>query len=301
MLDLTRLRLLDEFARRGSIAETAVALGYSASAVSQQLATLEREAGAALLDRTARSARLTDAGQRLAVRATQILAAVEAAEAEIAARASTPAGPVVVAAFPAAAIAFAPTLTRQHQANPDLTLVMRQTPAECRLTDIRAGHVDIALDADWTGQPPDSSDGYTRLHLSRQTLLLAVPATHRLADPSEPVEVTALRDETWIAMPPQEPARQALDRFLGSPQQIRWEFEGLATIVALVSQGIGIALVPPVALAGRHHGVVTRELPAPAPTFDVYAVTRTAALRNPAVAATLAALRKAAAETDGSG
>jgi DNA-binding transcriptional LysR family regulator len=304
MLDLTRLRLLDEFARRGSIAETAVALGYSASAVSQQLATLEREAGAALLDRTARSARLTDAGQRLAVRATQILAAVEAAEAEIAARASTPAGPVVVAAFPAAAIAVAPTLIRQLQAYPDLTLVMRQTPAECRLTDIRAGHVDIALDADWTGQPPDSgpdsSDGYTRLHLSRQTLLLAVPATHRLADPNEPVEVTALRDETWIAMPPQEPARQALDRFLGSPQQIRWEFEGLATIVALVSQGIGIALVPPVALAGRHHGVVTRELPAPAPTFDMYAVTRTAALRNPAVAAALAALRKAAADTDAS-
>src|SRR5215211_999848 len=104
MLDLTRLRLLDEFARRGSIAETAVALGYSASAVSQQLATLEREAGAALLDRTAR-------GPRLAVRAAQILAAIQAAEAEIAARATTPAGPVVVAAFPAAAVAFAPTLT----------------------------------------------------------------------------------------------------------------------------------------------------------------------------------------------
>jgi len=302
MLDLTRLRLLDEFARRGSIAETAVALGYSASAVSQQLATLEREAGAALLDRTARSARLTDAGHRLAVRAAQILAAVQAAEAEIAAQASTPTGPVVVAAFPAAAVAFAPTLTRQLRAYPDLTLVMRQTPAECRLTDIRAGHVDIALDVDWTGQPPDSgSDGYTRLHLSRQALLLIVPGTHRLADPTEPIEVAALREETWIATPPQEPARQALDRFLGSPLRVRWEFEGLATIVALVAQAAGIALVPPVALAGTHHGIVTRELPAPAPTFDVYAVTRTAALRNPAVAATLAALRKAAADTDAPG
>lgn len=298
MLDLTRLRLLGEFARRGSIAETAVALGYSASAVSQQLATLEREAGAALLDRTARSARLTDAGQRLAARAAQILAAVEAAEAEIAERSSTPAGPVVVAAFPAAAVAFAPTLTRQLQAYPDLTLVMRQTPAECRLTDIRAGHVDIALEVDWTGQPPatgpDSANGYTRLHLSRQPLLLAVPATHRLADPTEPIAVTALREETWIATPSQEPSRQALERFLGGPQRVRWEFEGLGTIAALVAQAVGIALIPAMALAGRYHGIVTRELPAPAPVFDVYAVTRTAALRNPAIAATLAALRMAA-------
>src|SRR5262245_36087809 len=100
MYDLTRLRLLDEFARRGSIAETAVALGYSASAVSQQLSTLEREAGAALLDRTARRARLTDTGRRLAEHAAHILAAVEAAEADIAVRAGTPAGAVVVAAFP---------------------------------------------------------------------------------------------------------------------------------------------------------------------------------------------------------
>src|SRR4029453_17516554 len=113
MVDPPRLRLRDEFARRGSIVETAAALGYSTSAVSQQLATLEREAGATLLDRTARSARLTDAGRRLATHAGRTLAAVQAAEADIAARAATPAGNVVVAAFPAAAVAFAPTLTSQ--------------------------------------------------------------------------------------------------------------------------------------------------------------------------------------------
>jgi DNA-binding transcriptional LysR family regulator len=306
MLDLTRLRLLDEFARRGSIAETAVALGYSASAVSQQLATLEREAGAALLDRTARSARLTDAGRRLAERAAHILAAVEAAEAEIAVRAAIPAGPVVVAAFPAAAVAYAPTLTRQLSAYPDLTLVMRQTPPECRLTDLRAGEIDIALNVDWSSQPPDSgSDGYTRLHLRRETLLLAVPPTHRLADPAEPIDLAALRDETWIAAPPEEPSRQALDRFLHDPREpqprarrIQWEFEGLATIVALVARSVGIALIPPIALAGRDD-VAVRKLPPPAPAFDVYAITRTTALRNPAVAATLAALRKAAAADTG--
>jgi len=74
MLDTHRLRLLSEFARRGSIAATAAALGYTPSAVSQQLTALEREAGAVLLDRTARSAELTDAGRRLADHARRILA-----------------------------------------------------------------------------------------------------------------------------------------------------------------------------------------------------------------------------------
>src|SRR6266536_1007483 len=99
MLDLHRLRLLREFARRGSIAATAAALGYTPSAVSQQLSTLEREAGLPLLDRTARSAELTDAGRRLAERAVDILAMVEAAETELSEQAGTPSGRVVVTAF----------------------------------------------------------------------------------------------------------------------------------------------------------------------------------------------------------
>jgi hypothetical protein len=76
---------------------------------------------------------------------------------------------------------------------------------------------------------------------------------------------------------------------------VQWEFEGLATIVALVARAVGIALIPPIALADHRDDVVVRQLPPPAPALDIYAVTRTTALRNPAVAATLAALRKAAA------
>src|ERR1700760_352798 len=98
MLDLHRLRLLKEFAARGSIAATAGALGYTASAVSQQLASLEREAGAALLDRTARRAELTDTGRRLADYAERILALVEEAEAGVAARDQHPPGRVGVRA-----------------------------------------------------------------------------------------------------------------------------------------------------------------------------------------------------------
>ena len=92
MLDLHRLRLLQEFAARGSIARTAAVLGYTPSAVSQQLATLEREAGTALLDRSARRAELTDAGRRLAGHAERILAMVEEAETDLSAEAHEPAG-----------------------------------------------------------------------------------------------------------------------------------------------------------------------------------------------------------------
>src|ERR1700735_4320008 len=106
MLDIRRLRMLHEFAARGSIARTADALGYTPSAVSQQLAVLEREAGTPLLDRTARSAGLTDAGRRLALHAELILAMVEQAESELSAQAAQPSGRVVVTAFPSAAGAF---------------------------------------------------------------------------------------------------------------------------------------------------------------------------------------------------
>ena len=112
MLDLHRLRLLREFAVRGSIARTATVLGYTPSAVSQQLAALEREAGTALLDRSARRAELTDAGRRLASHAERILAMVEEAETDLSAGATEPAGRVVATAFPSAAVAFAPALAR---------------------------------------------------------------------------------------------------------------------------------------------------------------------------------------------
>lgn len=126
MLDLRRLQILREFAEHGTIAATAQALDYTASAVSQQLSTLEREVGASLLDRTARSAELTDTGRLLAEQAEQILAMVEAAEAALAAQTDTPRGRVTVTAFPTAAVAFAPRLAQSLRRHERMQLVLRQ-------------------------------------------------------------------------------------------------------------------------------------------------------------------------------
>ncbi len=301
MLDLHRLRLLQEFAARGSIARTAAVLGYTPSAVSQQLAALEREAGTALLDRSARRAELTDSGRRLAGHAERILAMVEEAETDLSARAAE-AGRVVATAFASAAVAFAPALARSLRAHPRLTLVLRQTGARDGLRQVRSGEVDVAIVDDWTSRlAEDIETGgsiLTCCHLIRDQLVLVVPRAHPAADPGREVDLRALRHEPWLAAPAGESSRQAVDRLLaavGVTPPVLSEFEGMSTMVALVARGIGIAILPRMAVAAAERRVAVRDLPHGLDLArDIYAVARTASVRRPAVAVIVTALRDAA-------
>ena len=239
MLDVHRLRLLAVFAERGSIAATAAALGYTPSAVSQQLATLEREAGAALLDRTARSAELTGAGRRLAEHARRIQAMVEAAEADLSAQAAEPEGRVVVTAFPTAAVAFAPALARSLRDHPGLTLLLRQTQRGEGLRPVSSGEADIALVDDWSGRLPHQSIGQrgqlnqpsqrgllSYYRLIRDPLVLVAPRSHPVASQAR-VQLRTLREEAWMATPAGEPSRQAMDLLFanhGGAPPVSWEF-----------------------------------------------------------------------------
>ncbi len=308
MLDIRRLRMLHEFATRGSIARTADALGYTPSAVSQQLAVLEREAGTPLLDRTARSAGLTDAGRRLAAHAERILAMVEEAEADLSAHAAQPSGRVVVTAFPSAAVAFAPALARSLRAHPQLSLLLRQSsPAEGLLL-VRTGEVEVAIVDDWTGRLAANMDAaagtdhgqgvLSYYHLVRDPLVLVMARGHRAADPDRPVDLRALRNEPWLAAPSSEPSRQAADRLLaavGLTPPVPSEFEGLGTVANLVARGLGIAIMPRLAVGAYERRVVIRELPAGLDLArDVFAVARTASMLRPSVAVILSSLRGAA-------
>ncbi len=277
-------------------------LGYTPSAVSQQLAALEREAGIALLDRSARRAELTDAGRRLAGHAERILAMVEEAETDLSARAQEPAGRVVVTAFPSAAVAFAPALARSLRTHPSLALVLRQTPAREGLRQVRSGEVDVAIVDDWTSRLAEEIDTggsiLTYYHLIRDRLALVVPRAHRAADPSQPVDLRALRFDPWLAAPAGEPSRQAVDRLLAAVSvtpPVLSEFEGMSTIVSLVARGIGIAILPRLAVAAGERRVAVRELPHGLDLArDIHAVARTASVRRPSVAVILTALRYAA-------
>src|SRR3984885_10600633 len=309
MLDTHRLRLLREFAERGTIAATAAALGYTPSAVSQQLAALERESGAVLLDRTARTAELTDAGRRLVEHAERILAMVEAAEADLSS--AGPTGRVTVTAFPTAAVAFGPALVRRVRAHPGMSLLLRETQREEGLRLVRSGEVDVALIADWSGRltrpgpggGPGGADsgeesGVLRFYrLLRDPVVLVLPRGHPFADPAKPVDLDELRDEPWLAAPIGEPSRQAVDRLLvgtGGMPPAPWEFEGLSTILSLVARGIGIAALPRLTLAAGDRRVAVRELPGSAQARDVCAVARASSVRRPSGAVILAALDSAA-------
>ena len=302
MLDLHRLRLLQEFAARGSIAKTAAVLGYTPSAVSQQLAALEREAGTALLDRSARRAELTDAGRRLAGHAERILAMVEEAETDLSAQAAEPAGRVVATAFASAAVAFAPALARSLRTHPQLTLVLRQSQARDGLRQVRSGEVDVAIVDDWTSRLAEEIETggsiLTCYHLLREQLVLVVPRAHPAADPAVPVDLRALRHEPWLAAPAGEPSRQAVDRLLaavGVTPPVLSEFEGMSTMVSLVARGIGIAILPRMAVAAAERRVAVRPLPHGLDLArDIYAVARTASVRRPTVAVIVTALRDAA-------
>ncbi len=302
MLDLHRLRLLTEFAARGSIAGTAAFLGCTPSAVSQQLAVLEREAGIALLDRSARRAELTDAGRRLAGHAERILAMVEEAETDLSAGATEPAGRVVATAFPSAAVAFAPSLARSLRTHPRLALVLRQTPAHEGLRQVRSGEVDVAIVDDWSGGLTDEIETggsiLTCYHLVRDELVLVVPRTHPAADPAVAVDLRALQHEPWLAAPAGEASRQAFDRLLaavGVVPPVLSEFEGMFTIVSLVARGIGITIMPRMAVTAAGRRVAVRDLPHGLDLArDIYAVARTASVRRPSVAVIVTALRAAA-------
>lgn len=305
MLDLRRLRLLREFRQRGSIAATAAALGYTPSAVSQQLAALEREAGAPLLDRTARSAELTDSGRTLAAYADQILDLVEKAEADLSALSSAPTGRVVVSAFPTASVAFAPTLAHSLNDHPGLSLSLRQTGPGQGLPLVRSGEVDIALVDDWTGWLATRDEGTLRyFHLMRDPLVLVVPPDHPLADTDARLDLRRLREEPWLSTPAGEPSRQAVDRLLagvGGALPVPWEFEGLNTILGLVARGMGVAVVPTLALAPGGQDVAVRRLPVARLGRDVYAVARASSVRRPSVSVVLEAIHAAAAATKPAG
>ena len=200
-----------------------------------------------------------------------------------------------------AAVAFAPALARSLRAHPRLTLVLRQTPARAEgLRQVRSGDVDVAIVDDWTSRLAEEIELggsiLTCYHLIKDQLVLVLPRTHPAAAAGQPVDLRALRHEPWLAAPA-ELSRQAVDRLLaavGVTPPVLSEFEGMSTIVSLVARGIGIAILPRLAVAAADRRIIVKDLPHGLDLArDVYAVARTASVRRPSVAVIVTALRAA--------
>src|SRR6266550_2123906 len=194
-----------------------------------------------------------------------------------------------------------PRCSTGPRAHPRLTLVLRQTPAREGLRQVRSGDVDVAIVDDWTSRLAEEIElGGSILscyHLIRDQLVLVLPRTHPAAAADQPVDLRALRHDPWLAAPAGEPSRQAVDRLLaavGVAPPVLSEFEGMSTIVSLVARGIGIAILPRLAVAAADRRITVRDLPHGLDLArDVYAVARTASVRRPSVAVIVTALRAA--------
>jgi DNA-binding transcriptional LysR family regulator len=298
MLDLKRLEILQRFASCGSIAATAAYMGYSSSAVSQQLATLEREAGVALIERTAHSANLTDAGRELVEHATAVLAAAELAQSRMRARAGTISGRVTVSCIPGLAVGLAPHLAELQRRHPGLTIVAHQTEPSVAAAAVLDRTADLAVIDDWTQEPIQELAGLTVHRLHREPIVLALKAGHPAASDTGSISVATLRDvvasETWLTAPLGHISRTASDVGLaevGVQPARRGEFDGLHVRARLVSTGAGIALLP-VSVVDEQPGVVGLLL-RPRMYRYVHILTRSTTREDPAIATCVDTARRA--------
>jgi DNA-binding transcriptional LysR family regulator len=309
MLDLRRLEILHRFAARGTITATAADLGYSPSAISQQLATLEREAGIALIERTAQRASLTDAGRELAEHAARILAAAETAQSRMRARAGTVSGRVTVSCIPGLAPALAPQLAALQREHTELTVVAHETGSTSAAAAVLDRRYDLAVIDDWSPNPPAEGAGLSVHPLRREQVVLAIPADHPPPGPRGPgryphagqpgtATTSRLREivhgQTWLCAPVGQLSRAAGDQRLTAINAVplrRWEFEGLHILAALVATGVGVAFLP-AGIAQAQAGVAGLRLTPPMQR-TILALTRATAQEDPAIAACLHAAQRA--------
>lgn len=256
VLDPRRLLVFAEVARRGSLAAAATALGWTQPAIAQHVKRLERDAGCALVVRTSRGVLLTDAGHALAAHADAVAARLRAAREDLAALATLRAGRVRLAAFPSACATFVPVaLARLRSRAPDLDLRLTEAEPQRARELLAAGDIDLAVTFDYDELPrstPDASE-----HLLDDQLLLVLPTDHRLAGRSS-VHLADLATEGWIAGCPHCRAHLVnVAARRGFVPDIRHSTDDYVVTQTLVATGLGVALLPALALAAARHPRIT--------------------------------------------
>mgnify|MGYP003288328824 CR=1 FL=1 len=297
MLDLRRLRLLREVDARGTIHGAARALDYTPSAVSQQLAVLEREAGAKLLERSGRNVRLTDAGRVLVRHAARLLDGVEAAEAELAEiSAGHAAGVVRVCAFQSAFLRIvAPAIAALADTHPDVRVEATEIEVEEGVPALRLQQLDVVVGDEYEGQPRPVHPDLERESLVREQLHLVLPADHPPARHRR-VPMAQLAGAEWAACQPGNGHREmqirACRQLGGFEPDLRYASDDFLILLELVRTAGACALLPDLVLGYGSPGVAVRDLAEGPIGREVFLLTR--ATRTPAVDAVAAALKNAA-------
>lgn len=299
MIDAAGLRVIKAISDHGSFTAAAASLGYSQPAISQMVRRLEDRTGTVLVERLGRSVRLTEAGQVLARHANPVLAALDAAESEVAAIAGLRAGRVRLMAFPSSSSTLVPrALALVKQRFPDVEVSFTEAEPPESLAALRSGECDVAVAFAYEGtdlaRGEEDIDAFITRKLLDDEVRLALPLDHPKAK-AKKVKLADLAEEPWIAGCPRCRGHLlSLAARAGFDPDVAFETEDYVAVLGLVSEGLGVALIPDlIRRSAGNTGVVTLPMD-PASRRAVYAVTTPDLQRVPAVAATLDALCEAA-------
>jgi DNA-binding transcriptional LysR family regulator len=294
MMDLGALGSLTAVATHGSVVAAADALGFTPSAVSQQVKRLEKQVGVPLLERVGRGVVLTGDGRHLVEAGARLLADVERLEAGLHARTGVVAGHLRVAAFSTAVRGLvAPVVRALRDRHPRLTLALSEREPWDTVDLVASGQFDLGIAHSWGDVPLAIPEHVVTTPLAGDVADVIVPREHPLAGrPS--VTPHDLVDEEWIATPEGTICREWLTRMYDGTGRLPRIAHGsmeFASHLALVRAGLGIALVPRLGRDALGDDLVAVAVTDPVPTREVLAVHRRSMDGSPAVVAVLAALR----------
>jgi DNA-binding transcriptional LysR family regulator len=304
MLDVKQLRVLKEVAEHGSFSAAAEALSYTQPAISQQIASLEKRAGATLVERTSRGVRLTDAGRALVDHAEVVIARLSAAEAELEAIAGVRGGRVRLSSFPTAGASLLPPAVALFKDRyPDVELSYIEREPEDAVSMLRAAELEVAIVFEYRHLPqPEFErlyDGIDLHHLVDDPMYLALPRGHPVARKPR-VRLEDMADETWIQeADPSSPCgrlHSAACIAAGFEPKIGFQSDDYNVVQGLVAAGVGVSLVPSLALTNLREDIVVRSLGGRAPCRHIAAATLGGRYRSPATQAMLDILDEVAAQ-----
>ena len=295
-LDAGALRTMRAISDAGSISGAARALGASQPALSQQLRRLERRLGTALVERSGRGIRLTEAGQVLARHGGAVTTALDAATEEVAALTDLRSGRVRLVAFPSSSATLVPrALALLRERHPGVRVTFAEAEPPGSVAELRAGRYDLAVAFSYAGTDVARGEdvaGLVTRDLVEDALWLALPTGSM---PEGGVELSDLAARTWIAGCPR--CRGHLLQICsdaGFEPEIAYETDDYMAVLGLVAAGLGVAMLPGLSLDLARHADVSLHPVRPATSRTVQAVTTPDLLRVPAVSAALQALSDAA-------
>jgi DNA-binding transcriptional LysR family regulator len=295
-LSLERLRILRAIDTYGSVSAAADVLSVTTSAVSQQMAKLERETGQPLLAKNGRGVRLTDAGRLLSGHAERLLSLAELARADLEAHRGVAVGELRAGSFPTAVRGLFPAALKALRAqHPQLRAVVHEMEPDESLARLARGDIDLAVVLDWYNKPLSLPGGLAKAPLADDIVDVALPAGHRLEGRSE-IDLDELADDDWIAWPDGGFCHEWLLftlRGKGIEPRIAHHAQEHATVLALVGSGLGVAVIPRLGRDPMPSGVAVTAV-RHTMRRHVFAVWREDADRRPAIRAAVAALRASA-------